>query len=874
MTNITFSPNEEIPETIKNFKYDPSLNNDDNINMITKAFNKYKYSPYKSNDKICEDREFKLLNHQKFVSQYVSKVGNLLVYHGLGSGKTCTSILASEMFKPYYFTDSDRKKINQRNKVIYVSRAELIESTKQELLGRLGEPSCSSNIKFDGFPQDYKNVSLMKRIKAVEDNLKKNPNKDDEAALKMLKKQVLNNINSNYEFYSYEAFRNRLFETDDINHNNWKYSPGDLLKPGKPLTKPGTILVIDEIQNVISETGTTYQKLLTAIKYYFHKDTRIVLLTATPIFNRPFELALVMNLIDPKKSFPTTNVEFEKKFIDMVYDKEDRLISKNIKNEQKLIEMCNGYVSYFAGGNPDAYPYIINTVVQSPMSDFQMRNYRAVLMTEVRRTYKKPEDIIGKLIGDVTTKDNMNLFTETKQTTNVCEIEKLLSQLKKPTNKENIKSNMALIKKHSNKFYRIIQLINGSKRPVFVHTNYVLKGADILEKCLISVGYGSFGSKGAGKNRVAKWIGDIKLYKKEQMKDIFNSDENKKCQLIKVLIGTVKEGLSLKNVGQVHLIDPWWNMSKLKQIAARAVRYKSHCSLEPKDRYIHIFTHLSVFPDKTKGDPKLNKEINEVLSTVLKGIPADRKNRQASRNISLNVLKKATIDQTMYRKANEKDILSKQFENVLKTSAVDRELNKSVNVLPIEEFFWQHPMNNTFVSLKRNPVNNLFYLNNVGDSKSKNKTIFGASQGDKKKFLVNMKDILSMKHSDFNNKYSGSKTYPKYGIYVTKGGDKIPSVDIKEPTLSIKTKNNTIREDFTKGTKQRNEGGLDQYIDNIAAKNRKDMKNFKKIYGDLLLIKTHLPDQYAKLMKNRVIDQEKDKMIKKFIEILNKKNVV
>ena len=226
-------------------------------------------------------------------------------------------------------------------------------------------------------------------------------------------------------------------------------------------------------------------------------------------------------------------------------------------------------------------------------------------------------------------------------------------------------------------------------------------------------------------------------------------------------------------------------MSKLKQIAARAVRYKSHCSLNPRDRYVHIFTHLTVFTDKTKPDDYISRGINSHLVQLLQGIPNDRKERQASRNMSLHSLKFGTVDQTMYKKANEKDMLSKQFENILKMSAVDRELNKEVNVLPIEEFYWQHPMNNSFIALKRIPIDNKFYVNMHDTSKKTkgNNTRFGVSLKNQS-FIVSLNDIMTLKYSDFGMK-SVNKTYPRYGVLLSDKGNKTPVVDIELSLIHI-----------------------------------------------------------------------------------------
>ena len=512
--------------------------------------------------------------------------------------------------------------------------------------------------------------------------------------------------------------------------------------------------------------------------------------------------------------------------------------------------MCKNKVSYFTGGNPSAYPYIINTVIQSPMSPYHMKSYSGTLLEEITNTYTKAEDVIGKHVDDNSKDTNLNLFSLSKQACNICNIDVLLDKLKDGKSKENLK----LIKKHSQKFYQIIKLVLKSKRPVFIHTNYVDKSVNVLELCFKSLGYKSYDGKSSKKKVIAKWTGEMKIEYKDNIQEVFNKNENEDGSLIHVLLGTVKEGLSLKNVEQVHLIDPWWNMSKLKQIAARAVRYKSHCSLNPRDRYVHIFTHLTVFTDKTKPDDYISNGINSHLVKLLQDIPHDRKNRQASRNMSLHSLKFGTVDQTMYKKANEKDILSKQFENILKMSAVDRELNKEVNILPIEEFYWQHPMNNSFIALKRNPIDNKFYINmhDISKKSKGNNTRFGDSLK-KQSFIVSLNDIVNLKYSDLGVK-NKTKTYPKYGVLINSNGDKTPVIDVQAPVL--KNKNNIIKENHSGKITEFNEPGLNDRLSLITQKRNDEIKKNKELIRKLNKLEINFNKMFKQIMKNKNIDKE------------------
>ena len=51
--------------------------------------------------------------------------------------------------------------------------------------------------------------------------------------------------------------------------------------------------------------------------------------------------------------------------------------------------------------------------------------------------------------------------------------------------------------------------------------------------------------------------------------------DNKDGSLIKIILGTrsIMEGVSFKNVKQVHITDPWWNEARIEQILARACAF-------------------------------------------------------------------------------------------------------------------------------------------------------------------------------------------------------------------------------------------------------------------------------------------------------------
>jgi hypothetical protein len=199
-----------------------------------------------------------------------------------------------------------------------------------------------------------------------------------------------------YEILSHETFLNRIFMYSDKD-----FTPGTYL----PLLHIANgLLIIDEIQNLVSAIGTSYRKLLYAIKFYANKNFRVVVLTGTPIYDKPYEFGLLMNLLRPRIQFPDGHDNFNDIFLE----------NGSIKNRSLFKMMCSGYVSYFKGGNPEAYPFKKTTVMYHSMNPYQYAVYKKALIAEVQRDQEKgggsstPGDFIVRVHTSEAKNDEMN----------------------------------------------------------------------------------------------------------------------------------------------------------------------------------------------------------------------------------------------------------------------------------------------------------------------------------------------------------------------------------------------------------------------------------------------------------------------------------
>ena len=76
------------------------------------------------------------------------------------------------------------------------------------------------------------------------------------------------------------------------------------------------------------------------------------------------------------------------------------------------------------------------------------------------------------------------------------------------------------------------------------------------------------------------------------------------------------EGISLKNVRQVHMIEGYWNHNRIDQVIGRAVRARSHLGLPVDERHVDVYLYLANFTDEQRLD--------HAIMHVDKGLTSDQ----------------------------------------------------------------------------------------------------------------------------------------------------------------------------------------------------------------------------------------------------------
>ena len=164
---------------------------------------------------------------------------------------------------------------------------------------------------------------------------------------------------------------------------------------------------------------------------------------------------------------------------------------------------------------------------------------------------------------------------------------------------------------------------NHKKQISLVYSTFLDSGLLSFVKYLELNNYTSYSDNSdSEKLHYAIFSGQQTSEEKENIIKICNSEENKSGDLISILLISKSgaEGLDLKNVRSVHIMEPYWNYSLIEQIIARAVRYKSH-ELLPKEEqnvqtYIYLSDYNSEFLKKEKDKIKENMQSTKKMSKI------------------------------------------------------------------------------------------------------------------------------------------------------------------------------------------------------------------------------------------------------------------
>jgi len=242
------------------------------------------------------------------------------------------------------------------------------------------------------------------------------------------------------------------------------------------------------------------------------------------------------------------------------------------------------------------------------------------------------------------------------------------------------------LKKHySPKFAQIVEDVEASPGSVLIYSSFrTLEGLGILSEVLNRQGYKQILLKKVDNNYLfsdadifdPKYdnkryiIFDSDKEKTRLLMNLFNNDfrnitnEMKKAlppnpeqlygKLAKIFCITQSgaEGISLKNVRRVLLVEPFWNNVRIEQVIGRAIRSCSHEALPKKDRNVQVFSYIMKLTQK-QVQSDFNIERNDKGLSTDEHILTTAEKKKFIINKFLNMLKSASFDCIIHSKQNK-----------------------------------------------------------------------------------------------------------------------------------------------------------------------------------------------------------------------------
>jgi hypothetical protein len=640
--------------------------------------------------------KFETTLYQHFISQYLSHrtpYRSIMLYYGVGVGKTCTAITLTEMIL-------STKTMDTTEPHIWVIMPQALEEN-------FNKEIFNYDIKvFKDLFNQCTGDNYVKLLNINENSFNEKDNKDN--IKRLLKKR--------YEIFTYDSFMKRI---------NEKYK--DNIVENK-------VIIIDEAHNIRStnnkEKGTysTLKKILEN-----GRNNKLILLSATPMYNEPRDILDLFNLMLINDKRNNILKEYYKVFNNNNKFKFDDKAKKLI---QKL---SSNYISYLKGKNPFTFALKLKASYNSkikilnveptkdpsnnsiPTKELGWLKYinDDIVISKLGICQKNKIDSLKKIINKINynsvneiDENELNDIDETGDTgddaiigTNTKELSQSKSQnqnmkLLQPMNivydndigkvgfnsffrniegaasisvnysekyKNALYPTEEYLGKYSGKFLNICDIIRKSEGIVVIYSRFAWAGIIPLAICLEHLGYSREGTNNILKN--PDIVKDKPKYKDvsnpkyciltSDKKEIMgsttinnlikkiNDDKNINGKDIKVILITqvASEGLSFYNAREIHLIEPWYHFNRPDQIIGRGIRNCRHQKLPFEKRNVTVFMH-------------------------------------ASANDDSGMLKTETIDIHALRISTRKYIESKEIDKIISNNSLDCSLMKNINYFP------------------------------------------------------------------------------------------------------------------------------------------------------------------------------------------------
>lgn len=652
-------------------------------------------------------KKIEIIPYKGFVYDFEVEEHHNYVANGILCHNSCVISAIAEMNKNTIYDGKPRKPV-----LILVKNEELIRNLMNEI-----SQVCTKDVYVP---------------KPTASELKKGMKMTKEAQTRRL----TDAIKKNYKIVTWDTFLKNL-EPDEVLNRKYKgvtimidEAHALRIQPTrKKKTKPGSrVEPVDDVDDdvddvddddvddddtaVLKKEGRAKEKpaetakmIYKQLHHFLHvvEDSRILLFTGTPIWDRTSEIASLMNLIleDRKYNGRDEQLPTGAKFNKAFFNEKGELKPESV---EILKERFRGKVSFLRemitsakreemGTKAPWFKYI--KVYPCQMSDFQAA-YASQAKEElvvvkgkgkgkekiakggtVRKTEREAANMVLPIFkGNEVSEGGYSQVLFKKYAEEEVQVQKKTEtttvkryKLKDKRLKKELKDNL---KEYSAKLAAIVEHAKANPNEViFIYTGEHVTGVGgAIMDGLVLQEHGFEWAKTAKdiskpnetKRRFAVITSDPQTTNEaKQIQELLashNKADNCYGDRLQIIIGSVKValGFTIKHVRRIYIKMPHWNIPSTEQALFRGFRFGSHEALKPEERYIKIFRLVSV----EKGELAKGS-----------GFPS---------NEAFSVTKTSDIE--VYEIAEKKEYKNTQIYRLLKETAFDCALNYRRNVLP------------------------------------------------------------------------------------------------------------------------------------------------------------------------------------------------
>jgi superfamily II DNA or RNA helicase len=606
-----YADSEDEPKTFEQILYDK------------KEFRDLQLS---SGDNEKQNEKDILFKHQKVVSRFLSNYtpyDGLLLFHEMGTGKTCAAFGTVENLR-------DTKDSKKYKKAFVIMPNDIILKNNMLELAK----TCT--------------------------NGKYMPTDREDFAPKKIQAAIRKRINDFYVFETLGVFtKNLKTKTDELIRKEYSNS----------------IIIVDEIHNsVVAEDGVQLEQTQTDTYNQLHRMLHLVtnckkiLMTGTPMKDRPGEIALICNLLLPlDNQFPSKADDFEREYMRDVPGTQKKKIMLEGEKTEEFKSKIKGYVSYLKSSMTSVKTnFVVSSIPSSPqiknfkifvdkMDLFQSQVYFKVKEGEFELPKKEASLFVypDKTYGS---EGFNNYFKEVKK--GKYSYRQLFKVGRDATDDEKLKE----LRKYSSIYASTIQKILDNPKKNTLVFNSIVHGsgsvlfARILEYFNFEVfQQGIVDSSSPRKRRFAlitsETLNNPSAFR--SIRQVYNDPRNKNGDFLQIIIFSrvASEGISFKNVQEIHIQTPHWNYAETSQAIARGLRANSHKDLvdDGVNVTVHIYQHCAV-PEEEKTKTLLFDSSVQFKQYVFS------EEKDSSIKSVERLIKEAAVDCQLFYKKNKFDM--------------------------------------------------------------------------------------------------------------------------------------------------------------------------------------------------------------------------